>query len=99
MEPQEREKEVTNKKLGDTIVVVLEGGLVSAVIADPQSEVVVVDYDVEGIDEAEHDMIKVGGSEATVSWRSVTPAAEAFPGLTKALKKMMVDRRKGKPRD
>ena len=95
MEPQEREKEVTNKKLGDTIVVVLEGGLVSAVIADPQAEVVVVDYDVDGIDEAEHDMIEVAGSKATVRGDDVTPVDEAYPALLDALVKAVNEAKEG----
>lgn len=87
MELQEREKEVTREELKDAIIVVLEGGLVSAVIADPQKEVFIVNYDVDGVDEKESDMIEVAGSKATVSGDDVTPVDEAYPGLLDALVK------------
>jgi hypothetical protein len=91
MEPQEREKEVTREELKDVIIVVLEGGLVSAVIADPQKEVFIVDYDVDGIEEEMHDMIEVAGSKAAVHGDDVTPVDEAYPGLLDALVKAVND--------
>lgn len=87
MEPQEREEEVTREELKNAVIVVLEGGLVSAVIADPQKEVFIVDYDVDGIDEKARDMIEVAGSKATVRGDDVTPVDEAYPGLLDALVK------------
>lgn len=91
MEPQERGEEVTREELKDAIIVVLEGGLVSAVVADPQKEVFIVNYDVDGIDEEASDMIEVAGSKATVSGDDVTPVDEAYPGLLDALVKAVND--------
>ena len=76
---------MTREELKDAIIVVLEGGLVSAVIANSQKEVFIVDYDVDGIDEKYSDMIEVAGSKATVRGDDVTPVDEAYPALLDAL--------------
>ena len=78
---------MTREELKDSIIVVLEGGLVSAVIANSQKEVSIVNYDVDGIDEEMHDMIEVAGSKATVRGDDVTPVNEAHPALLDALVK------------
>ena len=78
---------MTREELKDAIIVVLEGGLVSAVIADSPKEVFIVDYDVDGIEEEMHDMIEVAGSKATVRGGDVTPVNEAYPALLDALVK------------
>ena len=86
---------MTREELKDAIIVVLEGGLVSAVIADPQKEVFIVDYDVDGIEEEMRDMIEVAGSKATVRGDDVTPVDEAYPALLDALVKAVNEAKEG----
>ena len=86
---------MTREELKDAIIVVLEGGLVSAVIAEPQKEVFVVDYDVDGIEEGMHDMIEVAGSKATVRGDDVTPMDGAYPALLDALVKAVDEAKEG----
>ena len=86
---------MTREELKDAIIVVLEGGLVSAVIADPQKEVFIVDYDVDGIEEEMHDMIEVAGSKATVRGDDVTPVDEAYPALLDALVEAVNEAKEG----
>lgn len=78
---------MTREELKDAVIVVIEGGLVTAVIAEPQREGFVVNYDVDDVDEKESDMIEVAGSKATVSGGIVTRVDEAYPGLLDALVK------------
>ena len=86
---------MTREELKDAIIVVLEGGLVSAVIANPQKEVFIVDYDVDGIEEGMRDMIEVAGSKATVRGDDVTPVDEAYPALLDALVKAVDEAKEG----
>ena len=86
---------MTREELKDAIIVVLEGGLVSAVIADSQKEVCIVNYDVDGIEEEMHDMIEVAGSKATVRGNDVTPVDEAYPALLDALVKAVNEAKEG----
>ena len=86
---------MTRGELKDAIIVVLEGGLVSAVIANSQKEVFIVDYDVDGIEEEMHDMIEVAGSKATVRGDDVTPVDEAYPALLDALVKAVNEATEG----
>lgn len=86
---------MTREELKDAIIVVLEGGLVRWVIADPQKEVFIVDYDVDGIEEEMHYMIEVAGSKATVRGDGVTPVDEAYPGLLDALVKAVNEAKEG----
>ena len=86
---------MTREELKDAIIVVLEGGLVSAVIADSQKEVFIVDYDVDGIEEEMRDMIEVAGSKATVRGDDVTPVDEAYPALLDALVKAVNEAKEG----
>lgn len=86
---------MTREELKDAIIVVLEGGLVSAVIADSQKEVFIVDYDVDGIEEEMHDMIEVAGSKATVRGDDVTPVNEAYQALLDALVKAVNEAEEG----
>ena len=86
---------MTREELKDAIIVVLEGGLVSAVIANSQKEVFIVDYDVDGIEEEMRDMIEVAGSKATVRGDDVTPVDEAYPALLDALVKAVNEAKEG----
>ena len=86
---------MTREELKDAIIVVLKGGLVSAVIADSQKEVFIVDYDVDGIEEEMRDMIEVAGSKATVRGDDVTPVDEAYPALLDALVKAVNEAKEG----
>ena len=86
---------MTREELKDAIIVVLEGGLVSAVIENSRKKVIIVDYDVDGIDEAEYDMIEVAGSKATVSRDVATPVDEAHPALLDALVKAVNEAKEG----
>lgn len=86
---------MTREELKDAIIVVLEGGLVSAVIANSRKKVFIVDYDVDGIEEEMHDMIDVAGSKATVSGDVATPVNEAYPALLDALVKAVNEAKEG----
>ena len=86
---------MTRKELKGAIIVVIEGGLVRGVIADPQKEVFIVDYDVDGIEEEMRDMIEVAGSKATVRGDDVTPVDEAYPALLDALVKAVNEAKEG----
>lgn len=69
-----------------TIIIALDGGLVQSVITDKEVEVIVIDYDIDGLEEDELTLIPQGDGKMENAYVYQGEVLEVNPGLTNSLK-------------